>query len=68
MSSEAVADILGRVLRERAFAALLRAEPERALAGYDLTPDERATIAHGVDAGQGPAALDERPRIAARLV
>ena len=68
MSAEAVAEILGRALRERAFAELLRTEPDRALAGYDLTSAERAAIARGPDAGQGPAALDDRPRSAARLV
>ena len=68
MSAEAVADILARALRERAFAELLRTEPDRALAGYDLTPDERAAIARGPDAGAGPAPLDERPRAASRLV
>jgi hypothetical protein len=68
VSAEAVAEILGRALRERAFAELLRTEPERALAGYDLTPAERAAIARGPDAGHGPAPLDERPRSASRLV
>ena len=68
MSAEAVAEILGRALRERAFAELLRTEPDRALADYDVTPAERAAIAHGPDTGQGPAPLDERPRSAYRLV
>ncbi len=68
MSAEAVAEILGRALRERAFAELLRTEPERALAEYDLTAAERAAIVGGPDAGQGPSALDERPRNASRLV
>ena len=68
MSAEAVADILGRALRERAFAELLRTEPDRALAGYDLTAAERAAIAGGPDDGQGPVGLAERPRNASRLV
>ncbi len=72
MSAEVVADILGRALRERAFAALLRTEPERALAEYDLTAAERAAIVGagdgGPDAGEGPSPLDERPRNASRLV
>jgi flagellar motor switch protein FliN/FliY len=58
VSAEAVAEILGRALRERAFAELLRTEPDRALAGYDLTPDERAAIAHGPDDGHGPASVE----------
>ncbi len=68
MSAEAVAKILARTLRERAFAELLRTEPDRALADYDLTAAERAAIVHGPDAGRGPAPLDERPRSATRLV
>jgi len=68
VSAEAVAEILARTLRERAFAELLRSEPERALAGYELTADERAAIAGGAAAGAGPATLAARPRTAARLV
>ena len=68
MSAEAVAEILARALRERAFAELLRTEPDRALAGYDLTASERAVIAGGPDGGPGPAPLAERPRNASRLV
>ena len=68
MSAEAVAEILGRALRERAFAELLRTAPDRALVGYDLTAAERAAIAGGPEAGHEPAPLDERPRSAARLV
>lgn len=68
MSAEAVAEILGRALRERAFAELLRTEPDRALAEYDLTTAEWAAIVGGPDAGQGPSPLDERPRNASRLV
>lgn len=68
MSAEAVAEILTRALRERAFAELLRSEPERALAGYELTADERAQIVGGAASGDGPATLEDRPRTGARLV
>ena len=68
MSAETVAEILARALRERAFAELLRTEPDRALAGYELTAAERAAIVRSPEAGQGPSPLDERPRSASRLV
>jgi len=68
MSAEAVAEILARTLRERTFAELLRSEPERALAGYELTADERALIVDSTTTGNGPATLADRPRAAARLV
>ncbi len=68
MSAEAVAEILTRALRERTFAELLRSEPERALAGYELTDDERTLIVSSSATGDGPATLADRPRIAARLV
>jgi hypothetical protein len=68
VSAEAVAEVLARALRERAFADALRADPERACAGYDLTAEERAAIVGGIGAGDGPAPLDDRPRSAARLV
>ena len=67
-SAEVVAEILGRVLRERAFAEPLRTEPDRALAEYDLTAAERAAIVGSPDAGQAPSPLDDRPRTATRLV
>ena len=34
-----------RMLRDKAFRALLREDPEAAAAGYDLTPGERANLA-----------------------
>jgi hypothetical protein len=68
VSAEAVAEILARALRERPFAELLRSEPERALAGYELIADERAAIVGSAPPASGPSTLAARPRAAARLV
>lgn len=68
MSQEAVAEILGRVLRDRGFAARLRSEPDAALAGYELTEAERAAIVEGIREEPGSAPLQDRPRRASRLV
>lgn len=68
MSQAAVADILARTLRDSAFAARLKADPERVLADHDLTEQERSIIVAGLRASGGVQRLDQRPRIAGRIV
>ena len=52
MTQAAVAEILGRILREPEFGARLKADPDTELAGLDLTDAERASILAGL-AGLG---------------
>ncbi len=68
MSEEAVAEILGRALRDRDFAEQLRADPDAATGGYDLSEAERAAIRRGSRDTSGSAPLEDRPRLAARLL
>ena len=68
MSQQAVAEILGRALRDRTFAERLRSEPEVVLADYDLTEAERTAIAQGARALPGSAPLENRPDQASRLL
>ena len=44
MSIKAMDEVLSRMIRDRAFRDLLRRDPEQALTGYDLTPEERANL------------------------
>jgi hypothetical protein len=44
MSTSSVRDILSRAISDEAFAALLFSDAERALAGYELTPEERLKL------------------------
>jgi len=48
-------DVMERLVMEPAFAAALASDPERALVGYHLTPDERTLLHSQVDASAGPA-------------
>ena len=68
MSQVTVAEVLARCLRDRAFAATLKADPETVLAGLDLTDAERAMILAGLRASGGGQSLDQRPRTAGRIV
>ena len=68
MSQVTVAEVLARCLRDSAFAARLKAEPETVLAELDLTDTERATIRVGLHGSGGGQSLDQRPRIAGRIV
>ena len=45
MSIKAMDEVLSRIVRDKAFRDLLRHDPEHALVGYDLTPQERANLA-----------------------
>ena len=47
MSGEAREMIVERAMTDAAFRALLARDPAAALAGYDLTPEERATFTTG---------------------
>ena len=44
MSQDAMAKVIERASTDAAFRAQLKANPEGALAGYDLTADERAAV------------------------
>jgi hypothetical protein len=68
VSQVTVAEVLARCLREPAFSARLKAEPETVLAALDLTDDERATILAGLRVSGGGQSLDQRPRTAGRIV
>ena len=68
MSQVTVAEVLARCLREPAFAARLKADPEQVLAELDLTDAERATILAGLRSSGGGQSLDQRPRVAGRIV
>ena len=50
MSQEALAKLVERASIDATFRAQLQSHPERALAGYELTSDERAALLRG-DAG-----------------
>lgn len=47
MSAEQVQKVLDRALSDAAFRDGLARDPGSALAGYDLTPEERATFGSG---------------------
>ena len=47
MTAEAVDLVLLRAMDDAAFRATLAADPQGALAGYDLSPDERARFVVG---------------------
>ena len=51
MSVDAMAKVIERASTDAGFRAQLKANPEGALAGYDLTADERAAVLAG-DSGQ----------------
>jgi len=44
MSKQALEAILGRCMLDDDYRTLLFADPDRALAGYDLSRDERASL------------------------
>ena len=68
VSQAAVGEILALTLRDRAFAARLKANPDTVLAEVELTDDERASIVAGLRGHGGGAQLDQRPRMAGRIV
>jgi hypothetical protein len=68
VSEAVVAEILARTLRDRAYAARLKTDPDNVLADLDLTDDERATILAGLRGSGGGQRLGQRPRVAGRIV
>ena len=68
MSQAAVSSILAQTLRDRAFAARLKATPDAVLDAFDLSDEERASIIAGLRGTGGGAPLDQRPRLASRIV
>lgn len=44
MASKGIQDLVGQVMIDKEFLAELLREPTQVLAGFDLTPDERAAI------------------------
>jgi hypothetical protein len=68
VSQQAVAEILGKALRDRLFAERLRTEPEAVLAPFELTDQERAAIIEGTRSDSGAEVLEDRPRTATRLM
>jgi hypothetical protein len=44
MSKEAVESVIGKAVLDAAFRKLLLADPEKALAGFDLTDTEKAGL------------------------
>ncbi len=51
MSQDAMAKVIERAGSDAGFRAQLQTSPESALAGYDLTPEERAAVMSG-DSGE----------------
>lgn len=47
MSADAVLEVLDRAMQDAKFRALLQRAPDKALAVYDLTPEERAAFRGG---------------------
>ena len=46
MSQEALLEIVERAMKDEAFRNLLFSNPEKALAGYDLSDEERALLSN----------------------
>ena len=68
MPQKAVTQIIGRALAEPKFRKLLETDPNKALAGFDLTQDEVNLIRSSLQAGAGPAASELESRVSrARL-
>ncbi len=44
MSKEAVQNLIGRAVMDEEFRKLLFSDPEKALEGYDLTPQEKKLL------------------------
>ena len=68
MSEAAVAEVLERALRDRAFAEQLATDPGTALTGYDLSDEERAAIRQGSAEPPTSGTLEDRPSMATRLI
>ncbi len=54
MTTQAVTDVLERVMRDAAFRDRLAADPAATLAEFDLTPEERAAFGGGTKLAAEP--------------
>ena len=60
MSKDALSKVIERASTDAAFRSQLKSSPESALAGYDLTPEERAAVMHGDPRHLESLAVDAR--------
>jgi len=60
MSREGVVKLITRALEDESFRTQIKANPDAALAQFDLTPDEKAAIKTGDASRLGDVAMDER--------
>ncbi len=60
MSQDAMAKVIERASTDAAFRTQLRSNPESALAGYDLTPEERAAVMSGDTGSMSSLGVDAR--------
>jgi hypothetical protein len=51
MAGKAIQDLVGRVMIDRDFLAELVRDPDAALAGYELSAEERAVIVQAIGRG-----------------
>ena len=58
--SEALNQVIERASTDATFRAKLQSDPTNALAGYDLTPDERAAVLSGDSSRIEALGLDAR--------
>jgi hypothetical protein len=60
MSKESLEQVIDRAASDATFAARLRSEPDAALAGFDLTEQEKQALRSGDPAQLQAAGVDER--------
>jgi hypothetical protein len=60
MSQDALSKVIERASTDAAFRTQLRSNPESALAGYDLTPEERAAVMSGDSGSMSSLGVDAR--------
>ena len=60
MSKDALSKVIERASTDAAFRSQLKSSPESALAGYDLTPDERAAVLSGDSGSISSLGVDAR--------
>lgn len=60
MSQDALAKIVERASTDAAFRTQLQSNPDGALAGYDLSPEERAALLSGDSAQLSSLGVDAR--------
>ncbi|MFN8524551.1 MAG: Os1348 family NHLP clan protein [Chloroflexota bacterium] len=60
MASKGFEDLINRTISDESFALLLRNDPDAAMAGFDLTPDEADALRSRDPAKLQSLGLDER--------